>query len=187
LRTVFQILPTMAETQYWPALVRAIAKYDTRPALALANAIPFANQRENAWRQMLQCLSLDQKIDWLAQISEEQDRAFCALEILYYLPNEVNLRISYLQKIWQIAKAFQKAKLRTQLAHKILRIGIREIDCREMSRPVLGLILETWQIASEQDFAATAQIIATSFPMLIKIADEETVLRLFKILLNCIK
>ena len=157
-----------------------LANSDPSKALDIAIGMDSMDKRIEILERIVQSFDWDKGLAFVKQIPLPKFKTVCLRGMLCKLPGESEQRISYIEKIWEIAQTIREESLKVEIIKNIVRIGIREQDiAKEMAR-INNLLLEMWENCSKMPSNMSLDIICNTFPAFMKILDEDSTTNLFK-------
>ena len=164
------------------ALIEAgisVAEKDAAQALAIAAAIVPARKRSEFFTRLIRQLDMEKAFIFVAQVAENTFRKECLHTMLCKLPQDVEKRIGYLERIWDLAQQIHDDRLRAEVLKSIVTIGIRRQDLARQSPRLVSLLLDIWDNCSRMPINQAMAVITTTFAPLLELLDQDTAMRLF--------
>lgn len=157
-----------------------IASVDPYQSMEIAFSFTSYEKKREAIERILQKLEFSKGLQFMDKIAVPEFRHLALRTLLCKLPSEANDRILLIKQIWDLVKNIVEEEVRIQSMKSIVRIGIRELDARENPDKILRLLLEMWENASQAEKKLCLEFLCATFPVFMKIMDENSTSRLFE-------
>lgn len=157
-----------------------IASIDPHKALEITFSFSSQEKKREAIERIVQKLEFPKALHFLDKISFPEFRQIALRTLLCKLPPESEHRIFCLKQIWDLIKNIVEEEIRIHIMKSMVRIGIRELDCKENPDKIFPLLLDMWENSSHSEKRLCMEFLCSTFPVMMKIMDENSTTRLFE-------
>ena len=125
-----------------------VAEKDAAQALEIAATIEPMAKKAELFTRLVRQLDMEKSFAFVGQVAKNLFRKECLQAMLCKLPLEVEKRIGYLERIWDLARQIHDDQLRAEIMKSIVTIGVREQDLAKQPARIVTLALDIWDNCS---------------------------------------